>query len=294
MSELSDRLHSWMATGRFEQIDGAEIWYRVEGQGPWLVCVHGFPTSSRDWMWLLPLLCGHFRVLIFDLPGFGLSEKNPSRDYALQRQCDVLEALCRRLDITEAHILAHDMGNSVVSELLYRVEQDETRLIPQTVNLLNGGIYMDLHQPLPTQRLLRLPVLGGLTARLSSYKVFRHQYPQVYADPDTFDEDHYQEQWQLILNGGGRKTLAKVAGYMRERVKMGERWTGPLERMAAPMQLIWGMEDRIALSAIAERLVSKNPNAEWVKLEGIGHYPQLEFPERTAAAIVRFVEARDP
>ena len=224
-------------------------------------------------MWLLPLLSGHFRVLIFDLPGFGLSEKNPSRNHSLLCQCDVLEALCRRLGITDCHMLAHDMGNSVVSELLHRVEQGESELNPRTVTLLNGGIYMDLHQPLPTQRLLRLPLLGGMTARLSSYKIFRHQYPQAYANPDMFDEDHYQEQWQLILQGGGRKTLAKVAGYMRERVKMGERWTGPLERMAAPMQLIWGMEDAIAVLAIAERLVSKNPNAEWVKLEGIGHYP---------------------
>ena len=137
MSELSDRLHSWMATGRFVTVDGVEVWHRVEGHGPWLVCLHGFPTSSRDWAWLLPLLAGHYRVLIFDLPGFGLSEKNPGRDYSLLRQCDVLEALCERLEIEQFHLLAHDMGNSVACELLYRREQDETRLRPSTVTLLN-------------------------------------------------------------------------------------------------------------------------------------------------------------
>jgi pimeloyl-ACP methyl ester carboxylesterase len=290
MTELSDRLHSWRAAGRFMRVDGVEVWHRVQGQGPWLVCLHGFPTSSRDWQWVLPLLAGHYRVLIFDLPGFGLSGKPPGRSYSLLRQCDVLEALCGRLGIEDFHLLAHDMGNSVACELLYRQEQGDSRLLPRTLTLLNGGIYMDLHHPLPTQRLLRTPLVGELTARLASYRVFRHQYPQVYADPGNFDEDHYLEQWQLMQHGGGRRTLAKVAGYMKERAKRGERWTGPLERLQRPLQLIWGMKDPIAVPAIAERLVSKNPNAGWVKLEGIGHYPQLEFPERTAAAVVRFIE----
>jgi pimeloyl-ACP methyl ester carboxylesterase len=293
MTELSDRLHSWMATGRFVTVDGAEVWQRVEGQGPWLVCVHGFPTSSRDWMWLLPLLVGHYRILIFDLPGFGLSEKNPVRDHSLLRQCDVLEAVCARLEIEDCHLLAHDMGNSVVCELLYRREQGETALRPHSVTLLNGGIYMDLHRPLPTQKLLRLPVIGELLARNGKYPLFRNQYRRLYAEPDHFDEEHYEEQWTLMRYSGGGRTLAKVAGYMQEREAAGERWTGPVERLDLPLQLIWGMEDPVAVPAIAQRLAARNRSAEWVKLDGIGHYPQIEFPERVAASVVRFIETRD-
>lgn len=291
MTELSGRLHTWMASGRFTAIDGVDIWHRVEGRGPWLVCLHGFPTSSRDWQWLLPLLAGHYRMLIFDLPGFGLSGKPPGRDYSLVRQFDTVAGLLRSLEIERFHLLAHDMGDSLACELLYRMEQDQGRLRAETVSLLNGGIYMDLHRPLPTQRLLRTRVLGEFTARLAGWSVFRHQFPRVYAEPDLFDEEHYREQWQLMLHNGGRRVLAKVSGYMRERVRHGARWLRPLERLQIPLQLVWGMEDPIAVPAIAERLLERNPQATLVRLDGVGHYPQLEAPERTAAAIVRFIDS---
>lgn len=293
MNELSDRLQSWMASGRFARVGETEVWYRVDGEGPWLVCLHGFPTSSRDWMWLLPLLSGHYRILIFDFPGYGLSEKDPARDFSLLRQCDVLAGLCASLGIEDFHLLAHDMGNSVACELLYRIEQAETSLNLRSVTLLNGGVYMDLHQPLPTQRLLRSPILGPLTARLSSYRVFRHQYPRVYAQPEDFDEGHYQEQWQLMRYRGGRKILARIAGYMKERERMGERWTGPLERLRIPLQLIWGWDDTIAVAEIARRVSRRNPRAQVVELHSVGHYPQLEAPERTAASVVRFIQSTD-
>ena len=141
---------------------------------------------------------------------------------------------------------------------------------------------MDMHQPLPTQRLLRTPVLGELVARLSSYRVFRHQYPQVYASPESFDENHYLQQWALILNNGGRQTLAKIAVYMNERKRNEKRWLGPLHRAKLPLQLIWGRLDPIAIYAIAEKLRAQNPHISLKTLDGVGHYPQLEAADQVA------------
>jgi pimeloyl-ACP methyl ester carboxylesterase len=282
--ELPDRLHSWRAAGRSIRVDGTEVWYRIKGQGDWLVCFHGFPTSSWDWHRVLPLLSQHRKVLIFDFPGYGLSAKPPGRDYSLLRQMDAAEALMTSLGVESFDLLAHDMGNSVACELLHRLETGLTALRPRSLTLLNGGVYMDLHQPLPTQRLLRMPVLGRLTARFSSWRLFRHQYPKVYADPGQFDEAHYREQWALLLNHDGRRTLASVAGYMRERVRLGERWLGPLHRTSLPLALIWGQKDPIAVKAIALRLCRNNPGARLTLLPDSGHYPQLEAPRETVSA----------
>ena len=138
------------------------------------------------------------------------------------------------------------------------------------------------HRALLTQKLLRTPILGALTGRLSSWRVFRAQYPRVYADPDAFDAAHYRAQWALLIHNGGRRTLHKVAGYMRERRCMGEQWTGPLHRLDLPLRVIWGRQDPIAVYAIAQRLSALNPAAELVTLEDIGHYPQLEAPAAVA------------
>lgn len=289
MDELSDRLHSWAASGRTARVDDTDVWYATRGRGPWLVCFHGFPTSSWDWHRLLPLLADHYRILVFDFPGYGLSAKPRQRNYSILRQMDTVEALLKALDITDFDLLSHDMGDTVACELLYRLEHNETALRPRSLTMLNGGIYPQLHQPLLTQKLLRIPLLGGLTARFGSWRVFRHQYPKIYADPASFSEQHYREQWALMLNNEGRKTLAKVACYMRERMRYRDRWQGPLHRLKVPAKLIWGECDPVAVHGIARKLKQKNKRIQLVMLEGIGHYPQLESPGKVAEELRAFL-----
>jgi len=278
-----------MASGRIANVDGTNVWYRIEGRGPWLVCFHGFPTSSWDWHRILPLLTPHFRVLVFDFPGFGLSDKPVERNYSLLRQMDAAEALLDLLGISEFDLLAHDMGASVACELLYRLQESQTSILLRSLTLLNAGLYMDMHQPLLTQRLLRTPLVGELFARLSSYRVFRHQYPRVYAQPETFDENHYRQQWSLILNNNGRQTLAKIAGYMKERKRRGDRWLGPLHHAQLPLKLIWGRLDPIAVFAIAKQLQANNPRVSLVTLDDVGHYPQLEAADQVAEFILQSI-----
>jgi len=286
---LTPAVRDWLEHGSGVTADGVRLYYRAAGQErrdlPWLVCFHGFPTSSWDWHLLLPYLEKKHRVLVFDFPGYGLSDKPPSRGYSLGRQLDAAEALLRHLQIRSFGLLAHDMGDSVACEMLRRREQGGYPFEITSLDLLNGGIYMELHRALLTQKLLRTPLVGAIAGRITSWRLFRRQYPNVYADPAQFDEAHYRSQWSLILNNGGRRVLHRVAGYMRERKRMGVQWTGPLERCDLPFRVIWGDRDPIAVYAIAQRLCARNRHAELHTLEGLGHYPQLEAPQRVAEAL---------
>jgi pimeloyl-ACP methyl ester carboxylesterase len=237
----------------------------------------------------MPQLEETHRVLVFDFPGYGFSGKPVNRDYSLKRQLDAALELMKFLEIRTFDLLAHDMGDSVACELLRRREEGDGSFGLNSLTLLNGGIYMDLHRPLFTQRLLRTPIIGALTAQLTSWRIFRLQYPRVYADPAQFNEDHYQSQWVLLLNNGGRRTLHKIAAYMKERTRMGKLWTGPLHRFDLPLKVIWGRKDPIAVHAIARELCANNPNADLTTLDEIGHYPQLEAPEQVAKAFKDFL-----
>lgn len=289
MKGLTAEVRAWLEQGDFARVDGVDLFYRVARGDrrdlPWLVCFHGFPTSSWDWHSLLPQLQKAHRVLVFDFPGYGLSAKPPERDYSLKRQLDASEALLRHLQIRAFDLLTHDMGNSVGCELLRRRERGDYPFELKSLSLLNGGIYMELHRALFTQKLLRTPGVGPVAARLTSWRLFRRQYPNVYANPSQFDEQHYRSQWSLMLYNGGRRVLHRIAGYMKERTRMGEHWTGPLERLDLPFRVIWGDRDPIAVYAIAQRLCSRNPGAVLHALDGIGHYPQLEAPQRVAQAM---------
>ena len=69
MDALTTEIRDWLEQGANVRVDGVRLFYRVAGQQPaglpWMVCFHGFPTSSWDWHRLLPQLAGTHRVLVF-------------------------------------------------------------------------------------------------------------------------------------------------------------------------------------------------------------------------------------
>ena len=74
MDALTTEIRDWLEQGAHVRVDGVRLYYRVAGQQraelPWMVCFHGFPTSSWDWHAVLPALARQRRVLLFDFPGF--------------------------------------------------------------------------------------------------------------------------------------------------------------------------------------------------------------------------------
>lgn len=120
MSGLTDRVLAWEAAGSYVDVDGLRVFVRdVPGDGTPLVLLHGYPSSSYDWRLVLPLLAGR-RLLLLDLPGFGLSAKPRDLTYSLLRQADLVESLVARFTDGRVRLVAHDMGTSVATELLAR------------------------------------------------------------------------------------------------------------------------------------------------------------------------------
>ena len=288
LPEVKRILDDWQQAGQMVNVDNVEIYYQRRGKpgAPILVCFHGFPTCSWDWHQILPLLEQHFDVLIFDFPGYGLSGKPPERDYSLLRQMDAVEALLAYLDIREFELLSHDMGNSVACEMLHRIQQGCCKLKIQRWNMLNGGVYMDMAKPLFTQRLLRNRFLGPLFARLASYRVFKAQFPRTYAHPERFDDLHFRIHWALMQANNGRRVMAAIAVYMRERLHYIDRWQGALHQSDTPLQLLWAQNDPVAIPAIGRQLHENVGTSLLYEIPDCGHYPQLEATNEVASRVV--------
>ena len=116
---VSPRIAEWSDGGRLEDFRGHSIYVRsVEGPGPVLVLLHGFPSSSYDFRLLLPLL-GDNATLTFDFTGFGLSDKPRGYGYSLFKQADLVEEMvAHRFPGRDLFLVAHDMGTSVATELM--------------------------------------------------------------------------------------------------------------------------------------------------------------------------------
>ncbi len=286
---LSERVRAWRDAGRTEVFCGREIQvHERAGAHPPLLLLHGFPSSSYDWRGLLEAETEH-AVVALDFLGFGLSEKPRDHTYTLAWQADLVEELAaRHLGERRAFLVAHDMGTSVATELLARNVAGTARLNPVGALLFNGSVVLERASLSPAQRLLRSP-LGPLAARLSNERVFRREFDRLFSEAHPLTDAEAADQWALICHGGGRTMGHKLIHYLSERVRFAERWHGAVRDWDGPLSLAWGTLDPVATLAVLDALVELRPRAPVERLEGLGHYPQIEDPQAVAGAVRRAV-----
>ena len=287
MSELTPRVEAWRASGRDEVAGGRRIFVRRrDGDGPLLLFLHGFPSSSYDWRLVLSEL-GEPRSLAFDCLGFGLSEKPRGRDYSLFEQADIAAELVGDGG-GPVVVVGHDMGTSVATELLARDIDGELGFELAGTLLFNGSIVAELASLTLAQKLL-LSRAGPLAARLSSKRFFVQQFGGVFSDAHPLTAEEADDQWALLEAGGGRGLGHHQAAYYRERITNAKRWHGALADWPGELHYVWGLEDPVATTRMFDAVRELRPRAPAVPLPGLGHYPQLEDPEQVAAAVSRLV-----
>ncbi len=288
--ELTERVRGWEARGEREHFRSHGIHvFRREGDGPLVMLLHGFPSSSYDWRRLLDELPGP-EILAFDFLGFGLSDKPRDHLYTLGWQADLATELVRRHGAGRpVFVVAHDMGTSVTTELMARDLEGRLGFELAGVLLVNGSIVLDAATLTPSQKLLRGP-LGPIAARLSSRRVFDQQFGSVFSAAHPLTPEEADDQWSLICHGGGRSLGHKLIHYLDERIALADRWHGAI-RDWRDLQLAWGLLDPVATTAVLDALRRLHPGVPVTELPDLGHYPQVEDPARMAAVVAGAVVA---
>ena len=277
-------LQQWHDTGTYLEHAGKQIFYRVEGEGLPLLLIHGYPTSSWDWIKIWQPLTGRFQCITMDMLGFGYSDK-PQQSYSIFQQADIFCALLRKLGVRACHVVSHDYGDTVAQELLARQNEGSLEFGIWSVNLLNGGLFPETHRPVVIQKLLLSP-LGGLLVRLMTRQTLAKNLEKVFGPYTPPGEQEIDEFWDLICHKNGNLVMHRLIYYMVERRLNRERWVGALQQANIPLRLIDGMMDPISGAHMVERYVQLVPDADVVRLENVGHYPQLEAPEQVLASIL--------
>lgn len=285
-----DLLAPWRAQGRSVAVFGHPVFVveRGGGDGVPIAVLHGYPGSAADFERALPLLARDHSVIVHDHLGFGLSSKPPDWSYSLVDQTDIALGLWRELGIDELHLVAHDYGTSIATELLTRHVRGMLPIRLRSVTLSNGSVHIELARPLLAQRLLRHRTWGPILARLSSEGYFRRNIAATVAKPLPTEE--VARMWALLVHDGGRDRLPAISQYLHERVHLWHRWITPLAQLRLPTHLLWGRLDPIARPIIAETLAREIQGAKLTWMEDISHWPMLEAPERWSAELLRFLD----
>jgi len=281
-------LQQWRDSGDYFDFEGHQVFSRIEGDGPPLLLIHGYPTASWDWNKIWPQLTDKFQCITLDMLGFGFSDK-PRQPYSISTQADIYIKLLEQQGVKACHIVSHDYGDTVAQELLARHNENSLPFKVCSLNLLNGGLFPETHRPVLIQKLLLSP-LGSILVRLMNRETLARNLRKIFAPNTPPTEQEIDEFWYLINHNNGHLVMHRLIHYMVERRQNRSRWVEALQFTDVPLRLTDGMLDPISGAHLVARYKQLIPNADIICLQDVGHYPQIEAPQLVLSSILTKIQ----
>ena len=300
---MSPEIKDWRDHGGFMSFGpfGHKVFYRDIGDttasaDDTLLLLHGFPESSYSYHAVIDDLADRFkRIVLYDMLGYGLSDKpTEGYTYSLFEQADLAFAVWKELGVTGGHLLSHDMGDSVSTEIVARRENG---LLPgflsedlRSLTYTNGSMVLGLADLRITQKLL-LSRYGRQFNKITTFKVFTQQVKSAHGNANLSDQD-VALLWELnTLQEGHRKTYLTIK-YLNDRGRFeATRWLPALSKTPLPVHLCWGDEDAVARVAMAHHLKEKVcKDATLTIMKGLGHFCQMGSPKVWSEHVLRFYD----
>jgi pimeloyl-ACP methyl ester carboxylesterase len=273
--------------GRFLIVDGVRLHYLDAGEGPPIVLLHGNAVTSEDFVvsGLVSALSRSHRVLAFDRPGYGYSERPRGRNWSASAQAELFWCALAQLSINAPVAVGHSWGALVATEMALSS--------PHRI----GGVVLMSGYYRPTPRLDALaaggpaiPVIGDVVRHTVSPVLARLMAPlilkQVFAPAQV--PPRFRDHFPLSLSFRPSQLQASSAEAARMEpcvYALRKKITG----MPAPMLLIAGRQDRlISTSYQTEWLAKTLPEARCVIVNNAGHMVHHTAVDQVAAAILQF------
>ena len=278
----------WKNKAQYFNYKNNKIAYWEEGEGPTLLLIHGFPTASWDWHKMWGDLTKNYRVIAPDMIGFGYSDKPKDYTYSITDQARLHEAFVDHLEVKEAHMLVHDYGVSVAQEMLASFsERGSEGFQIHSCCFLNGGLFPELHRAKLVQKLLNSPI-GSIFNRFLSKKSLRKSFHDIYGDQKASEEeiDYF---YQLVSYNDGKNIMHKLIRYINDRRANAKRWKAAIVEASVPVKIINGPLDPVSGRHLADYCQKILPNPNITILEGVGHYPHDEAPNRVRDSYFEFM-----
>jgi pimeloyl-ACP methyl ester carboxylesterase len=271
---------------RFVEVNGLQVHYKEDGQGePTLILLHGFASSVFSWREVREPLAQYGRVVAFDRPAFGLTER-PTRwqganPYAADNQADLTVALMDRLGIEQAILVGNSAGGTVAA----RSALDHPDRVKALV-LVDAAIYQGGGSPAWVRPLLNTPQarrIGPLLMRrIQNWGLDFAR--SAWHDPSKISEEVWEGYTKPLQAENWDRGLWELFASSRE-----SDLASQLDQLNLPVLVISGDDDRIVDTQLSVRLAEHIPGAKLVIVPDCGHVPQEECPEAFLEAVEGFL-----
>jgi pimeloyl-ACP methyl ester carboxylesterase len=255
--------------GRFLEVDGVRLHYLERGQGTPLVLLHGNGGMIQDFLssGLVDRAARRHRVIVFDRPGYGYSERPRDRIWTPEAQADLLAQALRRLGVEKATVLGHSWAGAVALALADR-HPDVT-----------GGLVLEAGYYYPSARLdvvpmsmPALPILGDVLRHTVAPPLSRLLWPLMMRKifgPQPTPAKFQAFPREMALRPSNLRASSSETALMVPAAAMRQRRPAHLDM---PVAIIAGEADRmVATREQSARLHSEIPQSTFASLPGVGH-----------------------
>jgi pimeloyl-ACP methyl ester carboxylesterase len=264
----------------FISIDGINVHYRDEGKGEAILLIHGTGASLHTWEKWIDMLSPEYRVISFDLPGFGLTGPDPNHNYQISRYTAILDSLMVKLKVDSFHIAGNSLGGLVAWHY--------TTQFPQkilTLNLIDAaGLPQPGKKPPFIFQLAKLPVLSTLLQKVTPKSIIEKSMLDVYKNDQLVTEKLIDRYFELSLREGNRTAFVKRMSQLNEKLVVRD-----LENITVPVLIQWGKDDRWIPLANAFEFQKLIPKADLIIYDS-GHVPMEENPMETVKDYMIFLK----
>ena len=275
-----------------KRIHGYRRVFRIAGDGPPLLLIHGIGDNSRTWEEIMPTLARKHLVIAPDLLGHGDSDK-PRADYSVAAYANGMRDLLSTLDIDHVTLVGHSLGGGVAMQFAYQFPDRTDRM----VLISSGGAGRGVS---PALRAAALPGahLGMAALRLPGSRIALRLAVELMRRVDTgvgADAADLLRVVDALPNQTARaafiRTLRSVVDWRGQVVTMLDRCY--LVR-GMPTMLMWGARDSVLPVRHAHRAHAAMPGSRLEIFEDAGHFPFHNDPARFVAVLEDFCATTQP
>jgi len=266
-----------------KQIQAGNYEYTYADNGktdkPVLLMVHGFSADKDNWARMALFLKADYRLIAIDLLGHGQSPRDINADYKISSQVQRVHDFTQALGLEKFHMAGNSMGGYITA--MYAAQHPEQIL--SAILFDNAGIA----QPNPSDMFIALANKEPHPLIIRSTKGVDDFFDYVFANPPLMTgsiKEYYAEQ-SIPLAPLYEKIFADFHNNPDEQLEP------LLPTIKAPVQIIWGRDDRVLDVSSIETMKPLLKNVQIIIMDGVGHLPMLESPSQSAQFVHQFIQS---
>jgi pimeloyl-ACP methyl ester carboxylesterase len=272
------------ASGRFLDVNGVRLHYVERGAGEPLVLLHGNGSMIEDFesSGLIDLAAKTYRVIVFDRPGFGHSDRPRHVVWTPDAQAELIKQALTRLDVSNATVLGHSWGASVAVALALKYPDMIRGLV-----LASGYYYPTARPDVIAMGAPALPLIGDLLSHTLSPLLSRAIWPLMMTKifgPQSVPKKFEAFRKEMALRPSQiRASAAEAALMVPDAFKFRNRYAD----LKMPVVIIAGEQDRlIDIDTQSARLHSEIPQSRFHRVAGNGHMIQQTATDQVMSGII--------